>query len=110
MAGYLDQYGAGDERRAKIVKRTIGVVLAAIVLTLLPWYLFKNHSQEKIVKNFLALVRQQDYHLPTRHGDALIHARAVAIPTIGFWKTGDRKARSIRRYCESRTANRAAPG
>jgi hypothetical protein len=61
MAGYLDQYGAGDERRAKIIKRTVAVVIAAIVFTFLPWYLFKNHSQERIVRNFLGLVRQHDY-------------------------------------------------
>jgi hypothetical protein len=61
MAGYLDQYGAGDERRAAIIKRTIYIVVGAIVFTVLPWYLFKNHSQERRVKDFLELVRKHDY-------------------------------------------------
>ena len=61
MAGYLDQYGAGDEKRAKIIKRTVVVVIAAIVLTVLPWYIFKNHSQEKVTRNFLDLIRNHDY-------------------------------------------------
>jgi hypothetical protein len=61
MAGYLDQYGAGDERRSKVIKRTVIGILAAIVLTVLPWYLFKNHSQEGRVKEFLALLRSRDY-------------------------------------------------
>ena len=61
MAGYLDQYGAGDERRAKIVKRTILIIVTAIVFTTLPWYLFKNHSEERKVKDFLALLRKHDY-------------------------------------------------
>jgi hypothetical protein len=61
MAGYLDQYGAGDERRAKIIKRTVVVIIAAIVFTVLPWYLFKNHAQEGVVRNFLDLVRKHDY-------------------------------------------------
>jgi hypothetical protein len=61
MAGYLDQYGAGDERRATIIKRTVVVLLAAIVFTVLPWYLFKNHAQERLVKDFLALLRKHDY-------------------------------------------------
>jgi hypothetical protein len=61
MAGYLDQYGAGDERRASIIKRTILIIVAAIVFTTLPWYLFKNHSEERKVKDFLALLRKHDY-------------------------------------------------
>ena len=61
MAGYLDQYGAGDERRARIIKRTVAAVVAVIVFTVLPWYLFKNHAQEGVVRNFLDLVRKQDY-------------------------------------------------
>ena len=61
MAGYLDQYGAGDEQRAKVLKRTIIAVIVLIVGIGLPWYLFKNHSQESVVKNFLDLVRKHDY-------------------------------------------------
>jgi hypothetical protein len=61
MPGYLDQYGAGDERRGKIIKRTVLLVIAVIVCTVLPWYLFKNHHQERVVSSFLSLVRQRDY-------------------------------------------------
>jgi hypothetical protein len=61
MPGYLDQYGAGDERRGKIIKRTVLAVIVLIVCTALPWYLFKNHAQERVVSNFLSLVRQHDY-------------------------------------------------
>lgn len=61
MAGYLDQYGADDERRGKIIKWTVIGVIALIVCTALPWYLFKNHGQERVVARFLGLVRQRDY-------------------------------------------------
>jgi hypothetical protein len=61
MAGYLDQYGAGDERRARTVKRIVVMVVCVVVFTFLPWYLFKNHSQERVVRNFLDLVRKHDY-------------------------------------------------
>jgi hypothetical protein len=61
MAGYLDQYGAGDERRAKIIKASVIGVFALIVLTALPWYLFKNHSEEGKVREFLSLLRKHDY-------------------------------------------------
>jgi len=61
MAGYLDQYGEGDERRAKLIKGIVLGILALIVLVALPWYLFKNHSEESKVKGFLDLVRKHDY-------------------------------------------------
>jgi hypothetical protein len=61
MAGYLDQYGAGDERRAALIKRSIYIAVALIVFTVLPWYLFKNHTQERRVKDFLDLLRKHDY-------------------------------------------------
>ncbi len=62
MAGYLDQYGAGDEKRSTIVKRAIALIVAVIILTVVPWYLFKNHAQERKVKDFLDLLRKHDYH------------------------------------------------
>ena len=61
MAGYLDQYGAADEKRAGLIKRTIVISIAVVVCTLLPWYLFKNHAQERRVKDFLELLRNHDY-------------------------------------------------
>ena len=61
MAGYLDQYGAGDEQRAKIIKGILYLILAILLLGLLPWYLFKNHSQEASVRNFLNLLRKHEY-------------------------------------------------
>jgi hypothetical protein len=61
MAGYLDQYGAGDERRLRLIKGAVYAVVAVLVFGLLPWYLFKNHAQESRVKNFLELLRKHDY-------------------------------------------------
>jgi hypothetical protein len=61
MPGYLDQYGAGDERRATIIKRIVYVTLAVIILTGVPWYIFENHAQEGRVKDLLAALRKHDY-------------------------------------------------
>lgn len=61
MAGYLDQYGAGDERRAAIIKGIALVIVGILVFIALPWYLFKNHAQERVVRDFLNLVRKHDY-------------------------------------------------
>jgi len=81
MAGYLDQYGAGDERREKRNKLILicgGVAFAVLFL----WFFFfvwdkteiiraepiarfaqilRNHRQEDRVKTFLDLLRQQNY-------------------------------------------------
>ena len=61
MAGYLDQYGAGDERRNALIKRVIYVIVGLIVFVALPWYLFKNHSYEGRVRSFFDLLRKHDY-------------------------------------------------
>jgi hypothetical protein len=66
MPGYLDQYGAGEEQRNRIIIRSVVAVIAAIVLTSLAWYLFKDHHQEGVVKTFLRAVRSGDYQTAYR--------------------------------------------
>ncbi|MDP9169239.1 MAG: hypothetical protein M3N54_01365 [Acidobacteriota bacterium] len=60
MAGYLDQYGAGVDRRNKVIARIVSNTLIAIVVFGLGWYLLKNHHQEGVVKDFVAAVRKGD--------------------------------------------------
>ena len=81
MAGYLDQYGAGDERREKRNKLIFTLGAAALVVLFL-WFFFygwdkteilriqsvarlaqvlRNHRQESRVKSFFDLLRQKDY-------------------------------------------------
>lgn len=61
MAGYLDQYGAGDEQRAKLIKRIVALVVAVIVFGALPWYLFANRTYEQHVRDFFRDLRKRDY-------------------------------------------------
>lgn len=61
MAGYLDQYGESDERRSKVIGRIIVVGLAAVIAAGLIYYIFKNHSQERVAKDFIQRLRRQDY-------------------------------------------------
>ncbi len=61
MAGYLDQYGAGEERREAIFKWLVLTGLFLAIFGPLFYYLFKNHAQEKTVRNFLSLVQAKDY-------------------------------------------------
>ncbi len=66
MAGYLDQYGAGEDQRNTIIFRTVGILLIAAIAVSLGWYLFKNHHQEGVVKRFLGDVRRGDYQAAYR--------------------------------------------
>jgi hypothetical protein len=61
MPGYLDQYGAGEERRNRIIAICIVSALTLAVISALTWYLLKNHHQEAVVKTFLADLRKGDY-------------------------------------------------
>ena len=60
MAGYLDQYGAGEERRNRIIIRSILAVLIAVIAVALGWYLTLNHHQESVVKSFIAALKNHD--------------------------------------------------
>jgi hypothetical protein len=61
MAGYLDQYGAGEEQRAKVIK----IVAAAVVLVLVAGgilvFMFHNFRQEQRVRNFFSLLEAHNY-------------------------------------------------
>lgn len=81
MAGYLDQYGAGDERREKFNRWLLisGAVVAVALLVW--WFLFvsskseivrephiarlvqrlRNHRQEDRVRQFLDLIKNRHY-------------------------------------------------
>ena len=61
MAGYLDHYGAGDERRAKRIKLTVVSVIVLALLTGILYFLFRNYSQERQAKRFFELLAAHDY-------------------------------------------------
>ena len=61
MGGYLQNYGAGEEHRNRIVKFIILGVLAALILSLAAYLLLHNRSEKKTVERFLAQVNSHDY-------------------------------------------------
>jgi hypothetical protein len=61
MPGYLDQYGAGEERRNSIIKRSVIAACIVIVVGSLTWFLFRNHHEEGVVKTFLADIKKGDF-------------------------------------------------
>jgi hypothetical protein len=61
MGGYLAGYGAGEERREKIWWRVALGVLACAILAGILYFQFRNYSEEKQVKEFLARLKAGDY-------------------------------------------------
>ena len=61
MAGYLDQYGAGDERREKIIKAIVFSLIAVVVIGGPLLFIFHNYRQESQVKKFFRALEGRDY-------------------------------------------------
>lgn len=61
MSGYLENYGAGEERRERIWKRLALTALAVCVVGGAGWWFFRNWREESQVKSFLTLLSNKDY-------------------------------------------------
>src|SRR5690242_13030506 len=61
MAGYLDQYGAGEERREKLIKTTALAVILVLIAGGVLYYFFKNFRQERQAKLFFEELAKQDF-------------------------------------------------
>lgn len=61
MAGYLDHYGAGEERRENIIKRTLTALAITAVVGAALLYTFHNFRQEHQLKVFFSLLAAHDY-------------------------------------------------
>jgi hypothetical protein len=77
MAGFLDQYGAGDERRARKIKIIIVAAVSLAVLTGLLYFFFHNYPQEQQVKRFYRLLEAHQYE-----------------PAYGMWVSSDSERHS----------------
>ena len=61
MAGYLDHYGAGEERREKIVKAAALTITFLLVAGGILFFVFHNYRQERQVKRFFEYLSAHDY-------------------------------------------------
>ncbi len=57
---YLDQYGEGEEQRNRIIIRSILAVVVTTITASFLWYIFHNHHQESLVRDFAGSVRSGD--------------------------------------------------
>lgn len=61
MAGYLDNYGAGEEKRIRIIKTLVISALTVIIVGGALMFIFHNYRQEQQAKRFFALLEAHDY-------------------------------------------------
>jgi len=61
MAGYLEGYGAGDERRLKTTRWILLSALLLVILGLVLYFQFRNYREDQQIKAFVADLRRKDY-------------------------------------------------
>ena len=64
MSGYLEAYGAAEEQRAKrihLIKTASIVIVSVIVVALIVYAIFKNHSHEQQARTFVGLLQAHSY-------------------------------------------------
>jgi hypothetical protein len=61
MAGYLDHYGAGEERRENVVKMALIALAVALAIAGAALYIFHNIRQEHRLGEFFSLLAAHDY-------------------------------------------------
>jgi hypothetical protein len=61
MTGYLEGYGAGEEKREKRIKRIALYLVLALVVGGVSYLLLRNFRETQQTKLFFELLRKQDY-------------------------------------------------
>lgn len=108
MAGYLDQYGAGEDQRNTIIFRTVAVLVIAVILIALGWYLFRNHHQEAVAKRFLSDVRRGDFQTAYRDWGCRTARDCAGYPYDKFlsdWGPGNNAPGPATRLADSESCN-----
>lgn len=61
MPGYLDHYGAGEERRERLIKITALVLVGLLIVSGVAYWFLKNWREERQARRFFEELGQQDY-------------------------------------------------
>jgi len=61
MSGYLESYGAGDERRERIIKTSVLSVLGVLLAAGLVYVFFHNYPEERQARRFFEMLQAKDY-------------------------------------------------
>jgi len=61
MPGYLEGYGAGEEKRERLLKRIALFVVLVLIVGGVSYLFLRNYRETRQVKLFFELLRKQDY-------------------------------------------------
>ena len=61
MAGYLDHYGVGEERREKIIRRVVSVAVLVLVVGGIAYAALKDYPEEHQARRFFDLLHAGNY-------------------------------------------------
>jgi len=61
MPGYLEAYGAGDEKRERLLRRTAIVVAVVLAIGGAFYFFFRNYRETKQAKLFFEFLGSQNY-------------------------------------------------
>ncbi len=61
MGSYLQNYGAGEERRIYLIKRIVLISVAVIVVGSAFYLFFHNYPEKQLVKRFVSELNQHEY-------------------------------------------------
>ena len=61
MSGYLEDYGEGEERRGRLIKRLVVALVALLIVGFFSYEFFQNYSEEHLVKQFISEVNAAHY-------------------------------------------------
>lgn len=61
MSGYLEGYGAGEERRSKIVRNLIIGLALTLVAGLVGYFGFRNFTKRQKLDAFIEFLQKQDF-------------------------------------------------
>lgn len=67
MSSFLDQYGAGEERRNKLIVRAVLALLALLSVTAGGYYVLRNWKEQNRLSDFRALLEKKDYQGAYQH-------------------------------------------
>jgi hypothetical protein len=61
MHGYLASYGAGEERRSKLIRRWSFIAVAVLIAAGVFYFSLRDRAEKAQIANFLELLRKKDY-------------------------------------------------
>jgi hypothetical protein len=61
VASYLQQYGAGEEQRNRVIKWIILSCIAAAIIVFAAYLIFHNYPEKQVANHFIADVNSRNY-------------------------------------------------